>query len=338
MPFTTPLTPWGTSNGFKSYPGSIYKQRGAEGMFQKVLFATDFSEYARKALDCIAGFPNTKEILLLHILEEARSPRGGGEIHETLTPEERNSLREEKHHLEKLVKNLKVTIEVRASSDIAGEILETAEERGVSLIVVGARGKSVVEGILLGSVSMAIIRRSNTNVLVMRHKLTEGLSGKTYELLCPMILSRILCPIDFSPPSDRAIDLLRSTEGIGEVILLNVVSRGETPSDIEKGIEEAERQLEAIGKTLTGRGIKVRTMVRTGDPGSEIIQVAEKEGVSVIWISSLGKGWFRELLLGSTAHTVAMNARQPVIIIRTSKPEGTNQAISESIISGHHTP
>ncbi|NYT16398.1 MAG: universal stress protein [Methanomicrobiales archaeon] len=304
-------------------------------MFQKVLFATDFSEYAKKALDCIAGFPNTREILLLHILDEARSP-WGGEIHETLTPYERNSLREEKHHLEKLVKNLKVTVEVRASSDIAGEILETAEEREVSLIVVGARGKSVVDGILLGSVSMAIIRRSTLNVLVMRHKVTEGLSGKTYELLCPMILSRILCPIDFSPPSDRAIDLLRSTEGIGEVILLNVVSRGETVADIEKAIGEAERQFEAIGRTLTGQGIRVRTMVRTGDPGSEIIKVAEEEDVSVIWISSLGKGWFRELVLGSTAHTVAMNAKQPVIIIRTSRPERTDQAISESIISGHH--
>ncbi len=296
-------------------------------MFQRVLFATDFSEYAKKALDCIAGFPNTKEIILLHILEEARSPRGGGEIHETLTPDERNSLREEKHHLERLVKNLKVIIEVRASSDIAGAILETAEEKGVSLIVVGARGKSVVEGILLGSVSMAVIRRSKMNVLVMRHKITEGLTGKTYELLCPMILSKILCPIDFSPPSESAINLLSSTEGIGEIILLNVVSQGETEAEIETAVEEAGRQLEAIGKTLTDRGIKVRKMVKTGDPGSEIIGVAEEEGISVIWISSRGKGWFRELLLGSTAHTVAMNAKQPVIVIRTSTSDENESGV-----------
>jgi nucleotide-binding universal stress UspA family protein len=316
------------SNGFKSCPDSIYMQRGAAGMFQRVLFATDFSEYAKKALDCIAGFPGVKEIILLHILEEARSPRGGGEIHETLTPYESNSLREEKNHLEKLVKNLKVTIEVRASSDTAGAIIEIAEEKGVTLIVVGARGSSIVEGILLGSVSMAVIRRSKMNVLVMRHKITEGLTGKTYELLCPMILSRILCPIDFSPSSDTAIHLLQSTKGIGEIILLNVVSRGETEVDIRNAVEEAERQLEAVGKTLSNQGSTVRTMVKTGDPGSEIIKVADDEGVSVIWISSCGKGWFRELVLGSVAHSVAVNAKQPVIIICTSKPEGTNQAIS----------
>jgi nucleotide-binding universal stress UspA family protein len=62
-------------------------------------------------------------------------------------------------------------------------------------------------------------------------------------------------------------------------------------------------------------------MVKTGNPGTEIIKTADDEGVSVIWISSLGKGWFRELLLGSTAYSVAVNARQPVIIIRSSKPE-----------------
>ncbi|HON80931.1 MAG TPA: universal stress protein [Methanoregulaceae archaeon] len=296
-------------------------------MFQRVLFATDFSEYAKKALDCVAGFPGVKEIILLHILEEARSPRGGGEIHETLTPHEMCSLREEKNHLEKLVKDLKVTIEVRASSDTAGAILETAEEKGVPLIVVGARGSSIVEGILLGSVSMAIIRRSKMNVLVMRHKITEGLTGKTYEMTCPMILSRILCPIDFSPSSDTAINLLKSTKGIGEIILLNVVSRGETEDAIKSAVKDAERQLEAAGKTLSALGITVRTVVKIGDPGSEIVKVADDEGVSVIWISSRGKGWFRELLLGSTAHSVAVNAKQPVIIIRTSKTVETNPGI-----------
>jgi nucleotide-binding universal stress UspA family protein len=318
---TSDTAPPGISNGFKSCPGSIYMQRGAVGMFQRVLFATDFSEYAEKALDCIAGFPGAKEIVLLHILEETWSPRGGGEIQETLTPAEWNSLREEKNRLEKLVKDLRVTIEVRASSDVAGAILDTADEKGVTLIAVGARGSSIVDGILLGSVSMAIIRRSKMNVLVMRHKITEGLTGKTYEMVCPMILSRILCPIDFSPHSDNAINLLGSTKGIGEIILLNVVSRGETEADIRNAVKAAEHQLETIGKTLSRQGIPVRTMVKTGNPGTEIIKTADDEGVSVIWISSLGKGWFRELLLGSTAYSVAVNARQPVIIIRSSKPE-----------------
>jgi nucleotide-binding universal stress UspA family protein len=294
-------------------------RNGVWGMFRKILFATDFSDYAKNTLDCIAGFPGTGEIILLHVLEEARSPRGGGEIGEALSTNERNSLREEKRRLERIAKNFKVTAAVKTSSDIAGAILETAKEEGVSLIVVGARGNSFVDGILLGSVSMAILRRSRINIMIMRHNIVGSKTSKTYEMSCPMILSRVLCPIDFSPYSDHAINLLSRTNGVGEIILLTVVSQGETEVEIGEAIEKAKNQIEAIRRSLAVKGTEVTTIIRTGDPGSEILRIADEKDVSVIWMSSHGKGWFRGLLIGSTAHTVAMNAKKPVIIIR--KPE-----------------
>jgi nucleotide-binding universal stress UspA family protein len=288
-------------------------------MFEKILFPTDLSAYAKKTLDCIAGFPGARDVILFHVVEEARSPRGGGEIGEIFYRTGENFLKEEKRYLENLSQNLRVTTAVKTSSDTAGAIIETAEERGVSLIVVGARGKSLVEGTPLGSVSMAVLRRSRTNVLIMRHKIIEEMKAKTYEMFCPMILFRVLCPVDFSIYSDRSIALAGATPGIGEVILLHVVSQGETEAEIADAVLTAKGQIEAISGNLAAQGIKVRTIVRTGDPTFEITRTADEEDVSVIWMSSHGKGWFRELLLGSTAHTVAMNAKRPVIIIR--KPE-----------------
>lgn len=288
-------------------------------MFEKVLFPTDFSEYAKSALDCIAGFPGARDVILFHVVEEARSPRGGGEIGDIFYRTGENFLKEEKRYLENLSQNLRVTTAVKTSSDTAGAIIETAEERGVSLIVVGARGNNLVEGILLGSVSMAVLRRSRTNVLIMRHKIIEDLKGKTYEKFCPMILSRVLCPVDFSRYSDSTIALLSRTKGVRGVILLHVVSQGETEAEIEDAVQKAKGQIEAIRSSLAAQGIEVKTIVRTGNPTFEITRIADEEDVSVIWMSSHGKGWFRELLLGSTAFTVAMNAKRPVIIIR--KPE-----------------
>jgi len=286
-------------------------------MFEKVLFSTDFSEYAKSAIHCIAGFPGAREVIIFHAVEEVRSPRGGGEIGDAFFRTGKNFLREEKRSLENLNQNLRVTTAVKISSDIAGAILETAEENGVSLIVIGARGNSLVEGILLGSVSMAVLRRSRTSVLIMRHKIVDGLTGKTYEMFCPMILSRVLCPTDFSRSSDNAIALLSSTRGVGKVILLHVVSQGETEGEIEDAVRTAKDQMESIRSNLAAQGIDVRTIVRRGNPASEITGTADEEDVSVIWMSSHGKGWFRELLLGSTAFTVAMNAKRPVMIIRT---------------------
>jgi nucleotide-binding universal stress UspA family protein len=288
-------------------------------MFEKVLFPTDFSEYAKKTLDCIAGFPGARDVILFHVVEGARSPRGGGEIGDTFYRTGENFLKEEKRYLENLSQNLRVTTAVKTSSDTAGAIIETSEESGVSLIVVGARGNSRVEGILLGSVSMAVLRRSRTNVLIMRYKIIEEMKAKTYKMFCPMILFRVLCPVDFSLYSDRSIALAGATPGIGEVILLHVVSQGETEAEIEDAVQKAKVQIEAIRSSLAAQGIEVRTIVRTGNPTFEITRIADEEDASVIWMSSHGKGWFRELLLGSTAYTVAMNAKRPVIIIR--KPE-----------------
>jgi nucleotide-binding universal stress UspA family protein len=289
-------------------------------MFEKILFATDFSEYAKKTLDCIAGFPGARDIILFHGIEEVRSPRGGGDISDSMFHSgENNLLREEKRRLENLSQNLRVTTAVKTSSDTAGAIIETAEERGVSLIVIGARGNSLVEGILLGSVSMAVLRRSRTNVLIMRHKIIEDMKAKTYEMFCPMILLRVLCPVDFSRYSEEAITLLSRTKGVREVILLHIVSQGETETEIEEAVQKAKGQIETIRSNLAAQGIGVRTIIRRGNPTFEITGIADEEDVSVIWMSSHGKGWFRELLLGSTAYTVAMNAKRPVIIIR--KPE-----------------
>ena len=295
-------------------------------MFEKLLVSTDFSEYARGVLPCIAGFPGAREVILLHVCEEARSPRGGGDIGGIFLQSCALSLHEERRNLEGLNRNLRVTTTVKTSSDIAGAILETAEEKGASLIVLGSRGNSLVEGILLGSTSTAVLRRARTSVLIMRHKIVEGLKGRTYEMFCPMILSRVLCPVDFSRFSDHATAVLAGIEGVREIILLHVVSRGETGGEIEEATRRAGDQLEATRNSLALQGIATRTIVRTGDPASTIAAMADEEDVSVIWMSSHGKGWFRDLLLGSTAASVAINARRPVLVIRAPQGGGPEKA------------
>ncbi len=290
-------------------------------MFEKILFPTDFSEYAKKTLECVAGLPGIRDVILFHVIEDARSPRGGGEIGDIFYRSGENYLKEERRYLENISQDIRVTSEVKISSDTAGAIIDTADEKDVSLIIIGARGKSVVDGLFLGSVSKAVLRRSRTNVLVMRHKIIEQMGKRTYEKFCPMILFRILCPIDFSPYSESAVDILVRTKGVGRVILLHVVSEGDTGVQIEEAVQKANERMEAIRSNLVEHGLEVRTIVTTGNPTLEIMRTADAEDVSLIWMSSHGKGWFRELLIGSTASSVATNANRPVIIIRQPEME-----------------
>ena len=290
-------------------------------MFEKVLFSTDFSEYAETALHCIAGFPGIREVVLFHGVEEIHSPRGGGAIPGTFY-RPGDLLREEERTLAHLKRDLRVTPVMKASSDIPGAIIAAAEEHGASPIVMGARGKSLVGEIPLGSVTRAVLRRTRTSVLIMRHRVIDGLKGRTFEMFCPPILSRVLCPTDFSECAENAIALLTATKGVGEVILLHVVSQGETEGEIDEAVRAAQHELESVRRDLTAQGMDVRTLVSIGDPAQEITRTADEEDTSVIWMSSHGRGWFRELLLGNTAFTVAMHARRPVLIVRAMKGEG----------------
>jgi len=48
------------------------------------------------------------------------------------------------------------------------EILSVEEEEGVSVIIIGSHGKANIEGMLLGSVSEKLVRRSKNPVLVIK--------------------------------------------------------------------------------------------------------------------------------------------------------------------------
>jgi nucleotide-binding universal stress UspA family protein len=286
-------------------------------MFEKVLFPTDFSERAEIMLDCIAGIPQVREVIMLHVVKATRYPMGV-EMLDTLAKETaEKTLADAQHYLQSLNPDLRVALDTMISTEIAEGILTKAEQRGVDLIIISARQKNVEIGELLGSVSSTILCRSTTNVLIMRHKVIETLTGRTYEKFCPMLFSRILCPTDFSRFSEHATTLAGTMKGVGELILLHVVPEAGTSREIEEAVQAAEARIGAVRDSLAVQDIHCRAIVTRGDPAGEIMRIAEQQDVSAIWISSYGKGCLHDFLLGSTVQNVAMNSTRPVVVIRS---------------------
>ncbi|MCX9012263.1 MAG: universal stress protein [Candidatus Methanoperedens sp.] len=285
-------------------------------MFEKVLFPTDFSEYAQKNLECIGEIPGVKEVLLLHVVD-ATYPSKRGWRHGPHTENANIRLEEQREHLESLGLKARAKVDVITSGDVPLTILDTANEENVSLIVLGARGKGIIGSRLLGGVSTNVMRHAKTNVLTMRYKFTESLDGRPLEKFCQRIFSKVLLPTDFSKPSMDALSFMRDMEGIHEVVLEHVVSRGETEEEIEASVSEAKKKLEDIGQEFSSKGIIAKTHVHVGDPPVEINSAAEEEDVSLIAMSRHGKGWFREMLVGSTTYDVVRNAKRPVLIVKT---------------------
>lgn len=287
-------------------------------MFEKVLFPTDFSGYAQKTLDCIGEIPGVKEVVLLHVADAAHLSKLGLAL-EPYIEDSNIRLEEQKERLESLGLKVKTKVDVVTEGYTWRAVLENVNKEKVSLVVMGAHGKSLIEGILLGSVATNVLRYGKTHVLIMRYKLAEWMGAEKFEKFCPRIFSKVLLPTDFSEPAMEALSLVEDLEGIEEAVLVHVVDRGETQEEIEANVLEAKKKLEDIGEELSKAGLRVKVHVRLGSPQDKIISVAEEENVSLIIMSTLGRGIFRELLLGSTARDVVRQTERPVLAVRAKK-------------------
>lgn len=283
-------------------------------MFEKVLVPTDFSGHAKKVIECVGEIPGIKQVVLLSVISRSAITRFWDPVAELKEVEAR--LMEEK----KLIAAPGIDVKVRAVSVLEGEIgnavQRVAEEEKASLVVMGARGMSRIKSVLLGSVSRNALRFGDTHLLIMRYKMLE--SGEMVKH-CDRIFSKVLFPTDFSQPAEVALSFLRSISGIGEIVLLNVVSTGETDDEIDQNAAEATKNIEEIAEELEKGGMKVTPKVVIGHPVEMIRTVADEEDVSLIAMSSQGAVAIKKGRIGSTAYDVANSADKPVLILRRSK-------------------
>jgi nucleotide-binding universal stress UspA family protein len=283
-------------------------------MFEKILVPTDFSKHAGRLVECVGEIPGVKEVVLLNVISRSPIARVWDPVSELKEAEERLTA------VKTAIAAPEINVKVRAVSviggEVAGAISKVAEEEKVSLIAMGARGRSRIQSALLGSVSRNVLRFGNTHLLVMRYRILEG--GEM-QMHCSHLFSRILFPTDFSEPAEAALSFFKSLPGIGELVLLNVVSTGETDEEINANVASAMKKMDDAATELMQSGIAVTSKVVVGHPVEEIRSVAEEEDVSVIAMSSQGAVAIKKGRIGSTAYDVANSATRPVLVLRRSE-------------------
>jgi len=291
-------------------------------MFDNVLLPTDFSPDSQRVLGYVKDIPGVQNVILLHVIDATRQSVKGW-THGPAIENAKILLEENRQALEKSGINAEVAIETIVNTIMQGDIpltiLEKAETGNVSLIVMGARGKNTIREILLGSVSASVIRNAKCPVLLMRFPPEFGASRERRQ-----IFSQVLVPLDFSRPSWSALALLKDLPKTGQVILLNVVDKGESEEEIQAEVRAAREKLETIKRDLETSGIAVETRVHVGYPPDEINATAERENASLILMSPQGEGWTRELktlFIGSTTTAVIRRAQVPVLVAAGRNPD-----------------
>ena len=133
-------------------------------MFEKVLIPTDFSSHAEKVIECVGEIPGVKEVMLLNVVARPAITRFWDPAAEVKAAEKRLT------EVKSVVKVPGVSVKVKAVTVLEGEVASAiqrvAEDEKVTLVAMGARGKSLIRSVLLGSASRNVLRSGNTHLLI----------------------------------------------------------------------------------------------------------------------------------------------------------------------------
>ncbi|MEJ2222267.1 MAG: universal stress protein [Desulfobacterales bacterium] len=147
-------------------------------------------------------------------------------------------------------------------------------------------------------------------------------------------IKKIVCPTDFSDPSYEGLKVARefAEHFSAELILVNVIFPGpivpgvaepgfHIPAALEAMQETAEKNLQDLSRKKMPEKIPVRTLVISGKPAYEIVDLADKEKADIIVIATHGESGWQKFLFGSVTEKVIRMASCPVLTVQQPKED-----------------
>jgi nucleotide-binding universal stress UspA family protein len=263
----------------------------------KILAPTDFSEFANYAIEYAAFFAK-KSGGTLYILTVLRSKA-----------EEDYKLAEKKLAELKKLKNLKhVTVKtiIKVGDSIRDNILDAAAEADVDLIIMGSNGAALVSEILLGSNTEKVIRKSNFNVLTIKHQMIS------------LRLDSIAFASDFSEESNDAFVVVKEMAKLfnSKIYLLKINTPGH--------FEPTRLSLEKVNKFIKTQklddvlGENKYEIALYSDSTEElgILNYCIENEIDLITVGTHGKRAIWKLFTESTSQNLVNHSFRPVLTIK----------------------
>ena len=316
-------------------------------MIKRILFATDFSQWARRAEDyaCALACSWRASLTVLCVAEFPPGLNPDYPVNQQYLADLLKTASSQLVDLKSRAEGRGIAVATRVATGIPSEeVITAARAEGSDLIVVGTRGKTGLAHVLLGSTAERVIRGAPCPVLTVRMEPADTEEGEGTPSR-PVTLERILVPVDFSDCSldafEYAVEVAQQAKA--SVMLLHVLEPVAYGLDFDLGHirtredvrESWTKRLEELASSRQHPDVAVDFRLRGGLPSDAILDSAQTLPCDLIVMGTHGRRGVAHALSGSVAEAVLRKARCPVVAVRSQQfGPGHRQTIPREMSPG----
>jgi nucleotide-binding universal stress UspA family protein len=293
---------------------------------ERILCPIDFSEFSRDALDHAVALASwyRASLTVMHVIEIRPVPidESGAAVGSFAPLLDREKVADDvRDFARQAIGTSDIRTDVFVTFGTAARAIQVhSEQMRADLVIVATQGRSGFQRFLIGSVTERLLRAIAVPLLIVPPPVKKP-ETVTYDT--------ILCPIDFSDESMRALDygLSLAQESGARIILLHVVEGFLDEVDPEHirnvnvleflrySEEDASARLSAAVPEEARVWSHPIVRIARGRAYRQIVATAESERAGLVVMGVRGVGALNRLIFGSTTDHVIREARCPVLTL-----------------------
>lgn len=293
-------------------------------LLQNILVPVDFSESSTRAVEAAIMLAKVfdSRISLLHVTPDNNI---SGELETFLMESIKNRFRELQSRIEK--ENITVESATTEKGIPFERIIQRARTSNPNVIMAGSGNKKEGDVFRLGTTVEKLMRKNQVPLWVVKN---EGVRP----------ISRILCPVDFSDASSRALAnaITLAKHFNAELTILNVFTPFMIYSPRLKVDQEAEnmrlrkmqeKQYHEFLDQFDLGSVKNRKLFVDGEPHVKILNAIREEGIDLLLMGTTGKTGLSRILMGSVTEKVTREL--PCSFITTKARDITEDFFADNL-------
>ncbi len=295
-------------------------------LFKNILFATDFSDFAERAMPYVLGLARryTATVFVIH----AVPPEPRLAVPLDALPLEFDQVR---YHAEMAMNQFLKIFPTRGvrfvplveKGDVDVVFPRAVADHSIDLIILATHGRRGIEKLVFGSVAEEVFRAVSCPVLIIGPDVVhnELASGEVLELLCATDSSSTSVHV-----VDYGVSLARQFNA--HLTILHVVEPDLPLYYQESVVTQSHEEMRALLPKSTELPFEPQFVVKVGDPAEEIILLAAdlRCGLIILGARPTRSARLSAHLPWGVAHRVATEAACPVLTVRDTAKGMVDQA------------